>query len=45
MRLFTLFVSAVFVAEGIWLIGSGEPFGWLLAGDVPPENDGSSELE
>lgn len=32
MRLFTLFVSAVFVAEGIWLIGSGEPFGWLLAG-------------
>jgi hypothetical protein len=32
MRLFTLIVSAVFVAEGVWLIASGETFGWLLAG-------------
>lgn len=32
MRLFTLFVSAVFVSGGIWLIGSGERSGWLLAG-------------
>ena len=32
MRLFTLIVSAVFVAEGVWLVALGESFGWLLAG-------------
>jgi hypothetical protein len=32
MRLFTALVSTVFIAEGVWLIASGETFGWLLAG-------------
>ncbi len=32
MRFFTLLVSAVFVAVGTWMIASGEPFGWLVAG-------------
>ena len=32
MRLFTLVVSAIFTVEGVWLIVSGESFGWLLSG-------------
>ena len=32
MRLFTLVVSATFSAIGIWMVTSGESFGWLVAG-------------
>lgn len=32
MRLFTLLVSVVFSAGGIWMIASGNSFGWFVAG-------------
>jgi hypothetical protein len=32
MRLFTLIVSALFTAEGVWMIASGNSTGWGLAG-------------
>jgi len=32
MRWFTLVVSALFTTEGLWLITTGESFGWYLAG-------------
>jgi hypothetical protein len=32
MRLFTLLVSIVFVADGVWMIASGNSPGWLVAG-------------
>ncbi len=32
MRVFTLVVSTLFTVEGVWLIVSGESFGWLIAG-------------
>jgi hypothetical protein len=32
MRWFTVVVSTLFTAEGVWMIASGESFGWYLAG-------------
>lgn len=32
MRSVTLVVSALFTTEGLWLIATGESFGWYLAG-------------
>ena len=32
MRTFTFLASVVFVAIGIWMIASGDSFGWLVAG-------------
>jgi hypothetical protein len=31
-RLFTLLVSTLFTAGGLWMAASGESFGWYVAG-------------